>query len=127
MGSLEALLLKLIMYLPKVLFAIIGAIIALIFSGDIKPDGSVKIGWGLIIKLSISIALGLSIGETVIYYFDWTQIPVVAIGLVFLLASALGMLVLGMVYRSLQLTFTDKTVSEIIKEIQGAISAIFGK
>jgi len=127
MGSAEALLLKLIVYLPKILFATIGGIIALIFSGDIKPDGSVKIGWGLIFKLSISIALGLSIGETVIYYYGWSQHPVIAIGIVFLMSSAFGMFLLGIVYQSLQLTFTDKTVPEIIKEVKDAFFAVFGK
>jgi len=127
MGSAEALLLKLIVYLPKILFAVIGAIIALIFSGDIKSDGSVKIGWGIIVKLAVSITLGLSIGETVIYYYGWTDHPVMTIGIVFLVSSALGMLVLGMVYRSLQLTFTDKTVSEIIREMKAALAAILGK
>ena len=127
MGSAEALLLKLAIYMPKVLFATIGGIIALIFSGDIKPDGSVKIGWGLIVKLSISIALGLSIGETVIYYYGWSQHPVIAIGIVFLMSSAFGMFLLGIVYQSLQLTFTDKTISEIIKEVKDAFFAVFGK
>lgn len=127
MGSGEALLFKLMVYMPKVLFATVGGIVALIFSGDIKPDGSVKIGWSLIIKLSISIAIGLSIGETVIHYYGWYTYPVMAIGIVFLLASAFGMLLLGIVYQSLKLTFTDKTLPEIVKEVKDAFFAVFGK
>jgi len=127
MGSAEALLLKLIVYLPKILFATVGGIIALILSGDINSDGLLKLGWGVIIKLSVSITLGLTIGEPVIYYFGWDAYPVMVIGIVFLLSSALGLLALGIIYRMIQLTFTDKTVAEAIKEVKDAAFAIFGK
>lgn len=123
----EAILINVLAYLPKVLFAVIGGGIALIFSGDIRSDGCVKIGWGIIIKLSASVALGIAIGDAMIFYLDWQHIPIAALGLVFLIGAALGMLLLGLVYRSVELTFTDKTLPEIIKEVKDAFFAVFGK
>ncbi|MGP4864630.1 hypothetical protein ACTXGK_10605 [Psychrobacter sp. T6-5] len=123
----EALLAKMLMYMPKILFATIGAVVSLIFSGDIKPDGSLKIGWGIIIKMSVSIAIGLAIGESFIFYYDLQHIPMAAVGIVFLLSSIFGLLALGLLYRSIELTFTNKKLSDIIKEVKQAFAAVFGK
>lgn len=112
---------------PKFCLLLSGGVIALIFSGDIRSDGCVKIGWGIIIKLSASVALGIAIGDAMIFYLDWQHIPIAALGLVFLIGAALGMLLLGLVYRSVELTFTDKTLPEIIKEVKDAFFAVFGK
>lgn len=123
----ETLLLKILMYLPKVLFATIGGIISLIFSDDIKADGSVKIGYMVILKLTVSVALGLAIGDWTIFFYDLHHVPVMAVGLIFLMSSVFGLLALGILYRSVQLTLTNKTLAEVISEVKRAFLAVFGK
>lgn len=112
----------------KLLAVTIGSIFALILSGDIDidSDGKAKLNINLIVglKLIISIGIGYFIGEFTVSYWDFTNLPIPAQGTIFMFHSIFGMLVLGIVYRSIQLTLTDKTLLELILEMKRIIRAI---
>lgn len=112
----------------KMLAVVIGSIFALILSGDIEinEDGKARLNINLMVglKLLISIGLGYFIGEFTVNYFNFSHSPIPVQGTILMLHSIFGMLVLGMVYRSFQLTFTDKTLHELIVEIKKIVRAI---
>lgn len=112
-------------WILKIVAAIMGAILALILSGDINTEGQIKITTGVILKFAISISISLYGGSAFIEYYglheNYSQI---AQGFVMLLFAVFGMLCIGIAYQSVQL-WKGKTLSEIITEIKSAFAAIF--
>lgn len=111
----------------KLLALLLGGVIALVLSGDIKIDdddnASIKISPKVIVKLLCSIGLGLFLGEWTIEYWDFEHLNYYAQSAVLMMFSVFGMLIFGIVYRSAQLTFHEKTLSEIIFEVKNVIKA----
>lgn len=119
---------KLVPFLTKLFALITGGIIALVLSGDINLDSNsdvqLKINFKVILKLACSIGAGLFLGEFTIDFWDFEHLDYYAQAVFYLLFSAFGMLAFGIVYRSLQLTLADKTLSEIVAEIKSVIKEL---
>lgn len=119
---------KTVPFLVKLFALIVGGIISLILSGDIRLDkqdnANLRINLKIILKITCAIGLGLFFGEFIIDYFDFEHLNYYAQAVFYLIFSAFGMLIFGIIYRSLQLTFTDKTLSEIIAEIKNVAKAL---
>jgi hypothetical protein len=111
-------------WLLKIAAAILGAILALILSGDIDTEGRIKINVGVILKFTISVAISLYGGSAFIEYYQLTSYSLISQGFVMLIFAVFGMLMIGIWYQSLQL-WKGKTVSEIIAEVKAAFSALF--
>lgn len=111
-------------WLLKIAAAILGAILALILSGDIDTEGRIKITVGVILKFTISVAISLYGGSAFIEYNQLTAYSLMSQGFVMLIFAVFGMLMIGIWYQSLQL-WKGKTVSEIIAEVKAAFSALF--
>ena len=111
-------------WLLKIAAAILGAILALILSGDIDTEGRIKITVGVILKFTISVAISLYGGSAFIEYYQLTSYSLMSQGFVMLIFAVFGMLMIGIWYQSLQL-WKGKTVSEIIAEVKAAVSALF--
>lgn len=111
-------------WLLKIAAAILGAILALILSGDIDTEGRIKITVGVILKFTISVAISLYGGSAFIEYYQLTAYSLMSQGFVMLIFAVFGMLMIGIWYQSLQL-WKGKTVSEIIAEVKSAFSALF--
>ena len=111
-------------WLLKIAAAILGAILALILSGDIDTEGRIKITVGVILKFTISVAISLYGGSAFIEYNQLTTYSLMSQGFVMLIFAVFGMLMIGIWYQSLQL-WKGKTVSELIAEVKAAFSALF--
>ena len=111
-------------WLLKIAAAILGAILALILSGDIDTEGRIKITVGVILKFTISVAISLYGGSAFIEYNQLTSYSLMSQGFVMLIFAVFGMLMIGIWYQSLQL-WKGKTVSELIAEVKAAFSALF--
>ena len=111
-------------WLLKIIAAILGAILALILSGDIDTQGRIKITVGVILKFTISVAISLYGGSAFIEYYDLTQYSMQSQGFVMLIFAVFGMLLIGIWYQSMQL-WKGKTFSEIIAEVKAAFAAMF--
>ncbi|ENU19174.1 hypothetical protein F994_02030 [Acinetobacter bohemicus ANC 3994] len=111
-------------WLLKIIAAIMGAILALILSGDIDPQGRIKITVGVILKFAISVAISLYGGSAFIEYYQLTHYSMQSQGFVMLIFAVFGMLLIGIWYQSMQL-WKGKTVSEIIAEVKAAFIAMF--
>lgn len=117
--------LKALPWFAKIIAAIVGAIFALVLSGDIDKDGRVQISTGLIIKLAFSVSFSLMGGQAFIDYFELEAKSVMTHGFIMLMCAVFGMLIVGIVYQSMAL-LRGKSLSEIITEVKTAFAAIFG-
>lgn len=111
-------------WLLKIIAAILGAILALILSGDIDTQGRIKITIGVVLKFAISVAISLYGGSAFIEYYQLTHYSMQSQGFVMLIFAVFGMLLIGISYQSMQL-WKGKTVSEIIAEVRAAFIAMF--
>lgn len=123
---LDIILLKLLVFLPKVFAAVIGAILGLMLSGDIGRDGKIQVNISVIIKFTIAVTISLYGGEASIEYYKLQDYSVMTHGFVMLLWAVFGMLAIGIVYQAVAL-WQGKTLAEVIKEVKDAAFAIFGK
>lgn len=116
-------------FLAKLFALIIGGIVSLVLSGDINLDNNnqaqLNINLKVVLKLLCSIGMGLYLGEFTIDYWDFEHLNYYAQSAVLMAFSIFGMLAFGVLYRSVQLTFTDKELSEIITEVKKTIQALF--
>lgn len=122
----DVILLKLLVFLPKVFAAIIGAILGLMLSGDIGRDGKIQVNISVIIKFTIAVTISLYGGEASIEYYELQDYSVMTQGFVMLLWAVFGMLAIGIVYQAVAL-WHGKTLAEVVKEVKDAALAIFGK
>lgn len=111
-------------WILKIIAAIMGAILALILSGDIDPQGRIKITIGVMLKFSMSISISLYGGAACIEYYHLDQYSHMTQGFVMLLFAVFGLLLIGIGYQSMQL-LKGKTFSEIIAEAKAAFMAMF--
>lgn len=82
-------------WLLKIAAAILGAILALILSGDIDTEGRIKITVGVILKFTISVAISLYGGSAFIEYYQLTSYSLMSQGFVMLIFAVFGMLMIG--------------------------------
>ena len=118
--------LKLIAFLPKITVAIIGAVFALMLSGDIGKDGAIKVSFPVMIKFIIAVTISLVGGSAHIEVMKWQEYSVTVHGFIMLMWAVFGMLAIGIVYQSVAL-MQGKSLSEVIKEVKNAFFAIFSK
>lgn len=111
-------------WILKIVAAIMGAILALILSGDIDTQGRIKITIGVILKFAISVTISLYGGAACIEYYHLDKFSHMTQGFVMLLFAVFGMLLIGIWYQSIQL-LKGKNFSEIIAEVKAAFSAMF--
>lgn len=111
-------------WLLKIIAAIMGAVLALILSGDIDPQGRIKITIGVILKFAISVAISLYGGSAFIEYYKLTHYSMQSQGFVMLIFAVFGMLLIGIWYQSMQL-WKGKALSEIVIEVKAAFIAMF--
>ena len=109
----------------KVFAVIIGAVFALSLTGDIDKDGKLKLSFGVFVKVAFSAAFGFLSGSWLIEYMGWGYWSYASHGFVMMLCSVFGMTLVGIVYQATLLSFTGKTLGEIIAEIKVTFKSIF--
>lgn len=123
---LELVILKLMVFLPKVFAAVIGAVFGLMLSGDIGKDGTIQVNMSVIIKFTIAVTISLFGGQAHIEFYGLQDYSVMTHGFIMLGWAVFGMLAIGIVYQAVAL-WQGKPLSAIIKEVKDAAFAIFGK
>ena len=120
----EVWLIKAFTILPKVVAAIIGALLALVLSGDIDKDGYIKIRRGVVLRFGLGVGTSLFGGSYIIETYGMMHLSAMAQGSVFLLTAVFGLLSIGILYQSVEM-MRGKTLSEIAIEVSSAFKAIF--
>lgn len=119
---------KTIPFFIKLFALVVGGLISLVFSGDINLDkdnnAKLIINLKVILKITCAIGLGLFGGEFFIDVFNFEYLNYYAQALFYLIFSSFGMLIFGTVYRSWQLTTSDKTLAQIVAEIKNIAKAL---
>ena len=122
----DIILLKLLVFLPKVFAAVIGAIFGLMLSGDVGRDGKMQVNMSVIVKFTIAVTISLFGGAAHIEFMGYQDYSVMTHGAIMLVWAVFGMLAIGIVYQAVAL-MQGKTLAEVIKEVKDAAFAIFGK
>ena len=110
-------------WIIKVVPAIVGAILALVLSGDIDKEGKIQVSLGVIAKFLFSVSVSLYGGAAFIEYHDLNNYSQMAQGFVMLMFAVFGLLAIGIVYQSIAL-LKGKPLAEVIAEIKSAFVAI---
>ena len=112
-------------WIIKVVPAIVGAILALVLSGDIDKEGKIQVSLGVIGKFLFSVSVSLYGGSAFIEYYELSKYSHMAQGFVMLMFAVFGLLAIGIVYQSIAL-MQGKTLSEVISEVKAAFISILG-
>ena len=107
----------------KIFPAVIGAILALVLSGDIDASGKIQISLGVITKFVCSVTVSLYGGSAFIEHYGYLNSSTMFHGFIMLMFAVFGLLVIGIAYQSIAL-MKGKKISEIIAEVKSAFVAI---
>ncbi|EXR33618.1 hypothetical protein [Acinetobacter sp. 1179249] len=107
----------------KIFPAVVGAILALVLSGDIDTNGKIQISLGVITKFVCSVTVSLYGGSAFIEHYGYLTSSTMFQGFIMLMFAVFGLLFIGIAYQSIAL-LKGKTVSEVIAEIKAAFVAI---
>lgn len=107
----------------KLIPAIVGAILALVLSGDIDKEGKIQVSLSVIAKFLFSVSASLYGGSAFIEYYDLSKYSHMAQGFVMLMFAVFGLLAIGIVYQSIAL-LKGKSLAEVIAEVKAAFVAI---
>lgn len=107
----------------KLVPAVVGAILALVLSGDIDKDGKIQISLGVIGKFLFSVSVSLYGGAAFIEYHELNNYSQMAQGFIMLMFAVFGLLAIGIVYQSIALMH-GKSLAEVIAEVKAAFVAI---
>ena len=107
----------------KLVPAVVGAILALVLSGDIDKEGKIQITLGVIAKFLFSVSVSLYGGSAFIEYFELSKYSHMAQGFVMLIFAVFGLLAIGIAYQSIAL-LKGKSMSAVIAEVKAAFVAI---
>lgn len=110
----------------KVFVAVVGAIFALVLSGDIDQSGNFKVTIKLVTNLAFSVCFSLSGGSAFIDYYDLGHKSLMTHGFIMLMCAVFGMLIVGILYQAIAL-LRGKSLGEIVTEVKRAFAAIVGK
>lgn len=110
-------------WIIKVVPAIVGAILALVLSGDIDKEGKIQVTLGVIGKFLFSVSVSLYGGSAFIEYYELDNYSHMAQGFVMLMFAVFGLLFIGILYQSIAL-LKGKSISAVIAEIKSAFVAI---
>ena len=109
----------------KLVPAVVGAILALVLSGDIDKEGKIQVTLGVIGKFLFSVSVSLYGGSAFIEYYELSKYSHMAQGFVMLIFAVFGLLTIGIVYQSIAL-MQGKSIAEVIAEVKSAFIAIIG-
>ena len=110
----------------KAVPAVVGAILALVLSGDIDKNGKIQVSMGVICKFLFSVSVSLYGGSAFIEYYDLSKYSYMAQGFVMLIFAVFGLLAIGILYQSIAL-MQGKPLPEVISEVKAAfVSIIYG-
>ena len=112
-------------WIIKVVPAIVGAILALVLSGDIDKNGKIQVSLGVIGKFLFSVSVSLYGGSAFIEYYELSKYSHMAQGFVMLMFAVFGLLAIGILYQSIAL-MRGKPLSEVISEVKAAFISILG-
>ena len=107
----------------KLIPAIVGAILALVLSGDIDKEGKIQVSLGVISKFLFSVSFSLYGGAAFIEYHELKNYSHMAQGFVMLMFAVFGLLGIGILYQSIALMH-GKPLSEVISEVKAAFISI---
>ena len=110
-------------WIIKVVPAVVGAILALVLSGDIDKEGKIQVSLGVIGKFLFSVSVSLYGGSAFIEYYELSKYSHMAQGFVMLMFAVFGLLAIGIVYQSIAL-MQGKSISAVIAEVKAAFVAI---
>ncbi|AVN17620.1 hypothetical protein C6N19_06535 [Acinetobacter pittii] len=110
-------------WLIKIIPAVVGAILALVLSGDIDKTGKIQVSLGVITKFIFSVLVSLYGGAAFIEYYELSKYSHMAQGFVMLMFAVFGLLFIGIFYQSLAL-MKGKPLPEVIAEIKAAFISI---
>lgn len=110
-------------WIIKVIPAVIGAILALVLSGDIDKQGRIQITLSVICKFLFSVSVSLYGGSAFIEYYELANYSHMAQGFVMLMFAVFGLLGIGILYQSFAL-MQGKPLSDVINEIKQAFVSI---
>ena len=109
----------------KLVPAVVGAILALVLSGDIDKEGKIQVSLGVIGKFLFSVSVSLYGGSAFIEYYELSKYSHMAQGFVMLMFAVFGLLAIGILYQSIALMH-GKPLSEVISEVKAAFISILG-
>ena len=112
-------------WIIKVVPAIVGAILALVLSGDIDKEGKIQVTLGVIGKFLFSVSVSLYGGSAFIEYYELSKYSHMAQGFVMLIFAVFGLLFIGIAYQSIALMH-GKPLSKVISEVKAAFISILG-
>lgn len=107
----------------KIFPAVIGAILALVLSGDIDTNGKIQVSLGVITKFVCSVTVSLYGGSAFIEHYGYLTSSTMFQGFIMLMFAVFGLLFIGIAYQSIAL-LKGKSASEVIAEIKSAFVAI---
>ena len=107
----------------KAVPAVVGAILALVLSGDIDKNGKIQVSMVVIFKFLFSVSVSLYGGSAFIEYHDLNNYSQMAQGFVMLMFAVFGLLAIGILYQSIAL-MQGKPLSEVITEVKAAFISI---
>ena len=109
----------------KVIPAVVGAILALVLSGDIDKTGKIQVSMSVISKFLASVTVSLYGGSAFIEHFEMLKTSTMYQGFIMLMFAVFGLLAIGILYQSIAL-LKGKPLPEVISEIKAAFLAIWG-
>ena len=107
----------------KAVPAVVGAILALVLSGDIDKEGRIQVSMVVIFKFLFSVSVSLYGGSAFIEYYELNQYSQMTQGFVMLIFAVFGLLAIGILYQSIAL-MQGKPLSEVISEVKAAFISI---
>ena len=107
----------------KAVPAVVGAILALVLSGDIDKSGKIQVSIGVIGKFLFSVSASLYGGSAFIEYYELSQYSHMTKGFVMLIFAVFGLLAIGILYQSIAL-MQGKPLSGVISEVKAAFISI---
>ncbi|MCY1161313.1 hypothetical protein D9M71_11020 [compost metagenome] len=113
-------------WIIKIIPAIVGAILALVLSGDIDKKGKIQVTVSVIGKFAASVTVSLYGGSAFIEHFEMLKTSTMYQGFIMLMFAVFGLLAIGIVYQAVEM-WKGKSLPEVIAEIKAAFFAILGK
>ncbi|MNG53795.1 hypothetical protein D3C79_301320 [compost metagenome] len=113
-------------WIIKIIPAIVGAILALVLSGDIDKNGKIQVTVSVICKFAASVTVSLYGGSAFIEHFEMLKTSTMYQGFIMLMFAVFGLLAIGIVYQAVEM-WKGKSLPEVIAEIKAAFFAILGK
>ena len=113
-------------WIIKIIPAIVGAILALVLSGDIDKNGKIQVTVSVIGKFAASVTVSLYGGSAFIEHFEMLKTSTMYQGFIMLMFAIFGLLAIGIVYQAVEM-WKGKSLPEVIAEIKAAFLAILGK